>query len=189
MEETEIHIKNMVCPRCVMAVEERLKKAGLHPLSVELGKAVVEGVPSPSTMQALRKELEAIGFSIIDERDTRIVEEIKRALIALVNGDLTQRKLKLSNYLADVCHSDYSTLSKLFSEVNCITIEKYYLTQKIEKVKELLMYNELTLSEIAYKLDYSSTAHLSVQFKSITGMTPTQFKQSKHNLRKSIDQL
>ncbi len=189
MEQTEIYIKNMVCPRCVMAVEERLKKAGLHPLSVELGKAIVEGTPSPEAMQTLRQDLEEIGFTIIDDRDTRIVENIKRAIIELVSGDLTQRKLKLSTYLSEVCHSDYSTLSKLFSEVNCLTIEKYFLMQKIEKVKELLMYNELTLSEIAYRMDYSSTAHLSAQFKSITGMTPTQFKQSKQNLRKNIDQL
>lgn len=189
MKETELYIKNMVCNRCKMFVEERLKQLGFTPVVVELGKAIVAEQLSPEDITRIKESLEAIGFELIDDRSTRIVEQIKTAIIELINHKDGNLKENLSDYLADVCHSDYSALSKLFSEVTCTTIEKYWIAQKIEKVKELLMYNELSLSEIAFKLNYSSTAHLSAQFKAITGMTPTQFKKCKKNLRKPLDQV
>lgn len=189
MKETELYIKNMVCNRCKMFVEERLKQLGYTPVMVELGKAIVAEQLTPEDVAKIKHSLEAIGFELIDDRSTRIVERIKTAIIELINHKDGNLKENLSDYLAGICHSDYSALSKLFSEVTCTTIEKYWIAQKIEKVKELLMYNELSLSEIALKLNYSSTAHLSAQFKAITGMTPTQFKKCKKNLRKPLDQV
>lgn len=189
MKETELYIKNMVCNRCKMFVEQRLKQLGYTPLAVELGKVIVAEQLTAGDIQKIEVALEAIGFELIDDRSTRIVEKIKTTIIELINHDNGNLKENLSDYLSGVCHSDYSALSKLFSEVTCTTIEKYWIAQKIEKVKELLMYDELSLSEIAFKLNYSSTAHLSTQFKSITGMTPTQFKKSKINLRKPLDQV
>lgn len=189
MKGTELYIKNMVCNRCKLFVEERLKQLGFTPVVVELGKAIVSEQLSAEDLSKIKSSLESIGFELIDDRSTRIVEEIKTAIIKLVNQKDGNLKENLSDYLSNVCHSDYSALSKLFSEVTCTTIEKYWLAQKIEKVKELLMYNELNLSEIAFKLNYSSTAHLSAQFKTITGMTPTQFKKCKKNLRKPLDQV
>lgn len=189
MKETVLYIKNMVCNRCKMFVEQRLKQLGFTPMVVELGKVIVAGELSAGDINKIRTALEEIGFELIDDKGTRIVEKIKTTIIQLINRDNGNLKENLSDYLSDVCHSDYSALSKLFSEVTCTTIEKYWIAQKIEKVKELLMYDELSLSEIAFKLNYSSTAHLSSQFKNITGMTPTQFKRCKTNLRKPLDKV
>lgn len=189
MKETVLYIKNMVCNRCKMFVEQRLKQLGFTPMVVELGKVIVAGELSAGDIDKIRTALEEIGFELIDDKGTRIVEKIKTTIIQLINRDNGNLKENLSDYLSDVCHSDYSALSKLFSEVTCTTIEKYWIAQKIEKVKELLMYDELSLSEIAFKLNYSSTAHLSSQFKNITGMTPTQFKRCKTNLRKPLDKV
>lgn len=189
MKETVLYIKNMVCNRCKMFVEQRLKQLGFTPIVVELGKVIVAGELSAGDINKIRTALEEIGFELIDDKGTRIVEKIKTTIIQLINRDNGNLKENLSDYLSDVCHSDYSALSKLFSEVTCTTIEKYWIAQKIEKVKELLMYDELSLSEIAFKLNYSSTAHLSSQFKNITGMTPTQFKRCKTNLRKPLDKV
>lgn len=189
MKQTELYIKNMVCNRCKMYVEQLLKQLGYTPVAVELGKAIIAESLTPEDTSRIKTELEKIGFELIDDRTTRIVEKIKTAIIQLVNQKDGSLKENLSDYLSNVCHSDYSALSKLFSEVTCTTIEKYWIAQKIEKVKELLMYNELSLSEIAFKLNYSSTAHLSAQFKAITGMTPTQFRKSKKNLRKPLDEV
>lgn len=189
MKGTEIYIKNMVCNRCKMFVEQRLKQLGFTPIVVELGKAVVAEQLSSDDLKRIKDEMESVGFDLIDDRSTRTVEKIKTAIIELINHKDGNLKENLSSYLAGVCHSDYSALSKLFSEVMCTTIEKYWIAQKIEKVKELLMYDELSLSEIALKLNYSSTAHLSAQFKAITGMTPTQFKRCKNILRKPLDEV
>ena len=168
-----ILIKNMVCNRCVLVVTEMLKGLHLTPLNVELGKAA----------------LEKYGFEWIDDKRMRIIEQIRTAIIELVHYEDNASKLKLSEYLKEKCHYDYSFLSKLFSEVNGVSIEKYYIAQKVERIKELLIYDELSISEIADLLQYSSVAHLSTQFRNMTGMTPSQFKQLKEHKREPLDEI
>lgn len=189
MQQTTIYIKNMVCNRCIMAVEHVLAEQHLTPLRVELGKAVVEGVLSEEQQSRLRRALEALGFEVLDDRRMQLIEQIRNAIIQLVHYRNNELKQNLSDYLVATCHHDYSSLSKLFSEVTGMTIEKYFIAQKIERVKELLVYDELTLNEIADLLNYSSTAHLSAQFKSVTGMTPSRFKQENRNLRRTLDSI
>lgn len=184
---TTLSIKNMVCPRCIMAVEQVLARLGLTPLHVELGKAVVRETPDEAMLARLRTELEALGFELLDDRRMQLIEQVRNAVIELVHYRDSELRTNLSDYLTARLHHDYSALSKLFSEVTGTTIEKYFIAQKIERVKELLVYDELSLGEIAARLNYSSTAHLSAQFKSVTGMTPTRFKQEKRNLRRTLD--
>ncbi|MEZ2338133.1 helix-turn-helix domain-containing protein [Mucilaginibacter sp. RCC_168] len=183
----KLYIKNMVCNRCKMAVQTELEKAGLEPLSVELGEVALKKSPEAQQLQALEKSLTSLGFELIDNQKSRLIEQIKTEIIKLVHYTDTANPLKLSVLLADHLNHDYSYLSNLFSSVEGTTIEKYYIAQKIEKVKELLIYNELSLSEISYQLGYSSVAHLSAQFKQVTGMTPSQFKRLQKHDRKSID--
>lgn len=187
MHGATFYIKNMVCNRCIMAVEHVLTRLRLTPLHVELGKAVVQEEPSPEVRARLREELEALGFELIDDRRMQLIEQVRTAIVELVHYRDNDLRMNLSDYLTERLHHDYSALSKLFSEVTGTTIEKYFIAQKIERVKELLVYDELSLGEIADKLNYSSTAHLSAQFKSVTGMTPSRFKQEKRNLRRPLD--
>lgn len=189
MPQTTLYIKNMVCNRCIMAVEQVLTGLGLTPLHVELGKAIVREVPDEAGRVRLREALEALGFELLDDRRMQLIEQVRNAVVDLVHYRNSDLRENLSDYLTRRCHTDYSTLSKLFSEVAGTTIEKYFIAQKIERVKELLVYGELSLSEIAALLHYSSTAHLSAQFKSVTGLTPTRFKQEKQNLRRPLDSL
>lgn len=191
---TELYIKNMVCDRCRMAVEQTLRHAGLHPESVELGVArVAEGaevLTKEMYDHILRPRLEALGFELIDDRRQLLIEQIRTGIIEFVhyrNDPNTQTTL--SAYLQDKLHQDYSTLSKLFSEVTATTIERYFIQQRIERAKELLTYNELSVKEIAILLGYSSTAYLSSQFKTVTGMTPSQFKQLRANGRIELDKI
>ena len=176
--ENTLHIKNMVCNRCIMVVKSQLEQLGLHPLSVELGIAVLPDAVSDETYQRVKASLETFG-----------VELIKDAIIELVHYDDNGLKTNLSDYLASKLHRDYSALSKLFSETTNTTIEKYLIAQKIERAKELLMYGELSLNEIADILNYSSVSYLSAQFKHVTGMTPSHFKKIKGNKRKPLDEI
>lgn len=189
-ETHTLHIKNMVCHRCVLAVDHALRSLGLHPLSVELGIAVTAEELTPDIRQRVKEELEALEFELIDNRRMQTVQQMKDLIVTLVHHP-TGRSLRtnLSDYLAHTIGKDYGTLSKLFSEATGTTVEKYVIAQKVERVKELLTYGELTLSEIADQLDYSSTAYLSAQFKSITGLTPTQFKQQKEKRRRPLDEI
>lgn len=189
MDTTTLYIKNMVCDRCIMAVGQTLKDNGLRPLEVELGRATVEGHISTPRREKLQAALRQIGFELLDDRRKRTMEQIKTAIIRLVHYNDNRSHVTLSAYLQDELHQDYSNLSKLFSETASKTIERYYMEQRVERVKELITYNELTLSEIAVKMNYSSVAYLSSQFKSITGMTPTQFKKLQGNKRKGIDKI
>lgn len=189
MASTLLYIKNMVCDRCIMAVEQTLRNNGLEPLEVELGKARVEGNISTEQRDKLRSDLKNIGFELLDDKKLRTIEQIKTAIIQLVHYQDNKSQVNLSTYLQDKLHQDYSSLSKLFSEYAAKTIERYYMEQRIERVKELITYNELSLSQIALKMNYSSVAYLSSQFKSITGMTPTQFKKIQGNKRKSLDEI
>ena len=185
----KIHIKNMVCPRCVMAVRAILENIGLHPIHIGLGEVELEEDDISGIKSQLKHELQSIGFDLLDDKNSKIIERIKNLITELIQTKNNQLKLALSEYLTGEMNHDYSWLSNLFSEVEGITIEKYYIFQKIEKVKELLIYDELSLSEIAYQLNYSSPAYLSSQFKKVTGLTPSHFRNLKENNRKSIDEI
>lgn len=179
----------MVCSRCKMVVKSELEKLGLHPIEVELGEVVILESDIEHVIQALSANLHALGFSIIDDKKSRTIDRIKNLIIDIVQNKNNQIKTNLSDYLTEHLLQDYGSLSMLFSEVEGITIEKYFINQKIEKVKELLVYDEMTLNEIAFLLNYSSVAHLSNQFKKVTGFSPSYFKQLKEKKRSQIEDL
>lgn len=180
----------MVCNRCKAAVSDTLQKAGLHAVSVELGEVKIEDDNIDGTKRdELRQTLESLGFELIDDKRHQTIDKIKSTIINLVHYNDNQSPLNLSEILTEELHQDYSALSKLFPEVEGKTIERYYIEQRIERVKELIRYDELSLTQIAMKMNYSSTAYLSSQFKSVTGMTPTQFKNLKENTRRPLDEI
>lgn len=179
----------MVCGRCKMVVKSELEKLGLHPLSVELGEVELQEENIEHVKMDVLRRLQSMGFDLIDDKRSKTIEGIKALIIDLVHHKNNQISINLSEYLAQQLAQDYSTLSNLFSEVEGITIEKYFIHMKIEKVKELLIYDELTLNEIAILLNYSSVAYLSNQFKKTTGFTPSYFKQLKDKKRKQIEDL
>ncbi|MBS1946277.1 MAG: helix-turn-helix transcriptional regulator [Bacteroidetes bacterium] len=185
----KLYIKNMVCNRCKMVVRSELEKAGLLPLSVDLGEAEIKNRPTKNQLQAFGASLKQLGFELIDDKKSRIIEKIKNEIIKIVHHSGENISINLSDHLSAALHYDYGYLSNLFSEVEGATIEKYFISQRIEKVKELLVYDELSLSEIADKLGYSSVAYLSSQFKKVTGLTPTFYKSMKEHKRKNIEDL
>lgn len=185
----KIYVKNMVCSRCRMIVKQEFEKVGLHPQSVELGEIEMKEKPSKEKLLKLSKGLQSLGFEIIDDKKGRIIEKIKNSIVKQIHHSEDYLSVPLSTHLSDTLHYDYSYLSNLFSEVEGITIEKYFISQKIEKVKELIIYDELSLSEIADKLGYNSVAYLSNQFKKVTGFTPTHYKSLKEHKRKNIEEL
>lgn len=169
----------MVCVRCKMVVKSELEKFGLHYVSVELGEAEITDEITASQREKLAAALKETGLELIEDKKNILVERIKTSIIELVHFTDDQIKVNLSDHLSQKLNHNYTYLANLFSEVKGMTIEKYYLSHKIEKVKELLAYGELNLTEIAWKLHYSSVAHLSNQFRKMTGLTPTQFKNLK----------
>lgn len=180
----------MVCHRCKMAVETTLQQLQLHPVSVALGEVVIEEKSlTANKTEALKATLSELGFELMDDKKSKLMEQIKNFIITSVHYNDEPSNINFSQLLAKHAGHDYSYLSKLFSEVEGITIEQYLIRQKIEKVKELLLYDEMPLSQIAFKLGYSSTAHLSAQFKKTTGFTPTQFKQMGAHSRRSLDDI
>lgn len=185
----KLFIKNMVCPRCIMSVEQILKENSLHTKYVKLGEVELLNDATKGQLQKLSGELEKVGFELLDDQKTRIIEKIKTLLIEKVQDGDIEDHFSIQKFVSKKILKDYSSLSKLFSEVEGITIEQFFLLQKIEKTKEWLTYNELSLSEIALNLGYSSTQHLSSQFKKLTGMTPTAFKSLGVSLRKTIDKV
>jgi YesN/AraC family two-component response regulator len=185
----KLHIKNMVCNRCILVVKSELEKLGLDFLSVELGEVTFQNAISQEDKIEISKQLEAFGFEILDDANSKTIEKIKSILIDLIQNKNNDINITISDYLKEKLHQDYSKLSNLFSEVEDISIEKYLINLKIEKVKELIVYNELTLSEIANLLHYSSSAHLSNQFKKVTGFSPSYFKKMKGSKRTQLDQL
>ncbi|MEZ7711796.1 helix-turn-helix domain-containing protein [Segatella salivae] len=187
--DSVLYIKNMVCDRCKMAVDQVMRNNGLQPISVELGKVVVAHSIDVPLRSQIKKQLETLGFELLDDRKQQLIEQIKTAVIQLVHYHDGMTNTNLSDYLTSKLHSDYSALSKLFSEVTGQTIERYLIEQRIERAKELIRYDELSLTQIAFQLNYSSVAHLSSQFKSATGMTPSQFKALKNNARRSLDEI
>ena len=187
--KTKLHIKNMVCSRCVMMVRSVLQDLGFDVGEIVLGEAVLNQEITEMQKQSIIEAFKPLGFELIDDKRGRIIEKVKNIIIDLVHNQNSSLSVNLSDLLADELHHDYSYLSNLFSEVEGTTIEKFFIAQKIEKVKELLVYDELTLSEIAERLNYSSVAHLSSQFKKVTGLTPSYFKQIKEFKRKPLDEV
>ncbi|MFT5752901.1 MAG: AraC-like DNA-binding protein [Flavobacterium sp.] len=185
----KLYIKNMVCNRCILVVKSKLEKLGLNYLSVELGEATFQDEISKEDKTEISKQLEILGFEILDDVNSKTIEKIKSILIDLIQNKNNDINITISDYLKEKLHQDYSKLSNLFSEVEGISIEKYLINLKVEKIKELIVYNELTLSEIANLLHYSSSAHLSNQFKKVTGFSPSYFKKMKGNKRTQLDQL
>lgn len=179
----------MVCGRCKMVVKSEFEKLGLQTISVELGEVELQNDITEDQKEILLKNLQVLGFDFIDDKKSKTIEKIKTLIVDLVHHKNNELKINLSDYLVENLNQDYSTLSNLFSEIENTTIEKYFINQKIEKVKELLIYNEHSLSEIADLLNYSNVAHLSNQFKKITGFTPTHFKQQKDKNRIQIENL
>ncbi len=182
-----LFVKNMVCNRCIMMVQNELNKLGLKVINIILGELTFEIALSSEDKKKLGDALIPLGFEIIDDKKSRIIEKIKNTIIDLVHQQNNEIKNNLSVVLSVQLHHDYNYLSNLFSEVEGITIEKYFIAQKIEKVKEMLVYDELSLSEIAFLLNYSSVAYLSNQFKKVTGLTPSHFKKIREDRRKPID--
>lgn len=186
---TKIYIKNMVCNRCIMVVEGILQQLGIETVSVTLGEAVLAAEPDKTTLEKLKEALQAVGFELIDDRRSRLIEQIKNVVIELVHHSDHTLKTNLSDYIAERTHHDYGYVSNLFSEIENTTIEKYFIAQKIERVKELLVYDEMNLNEIADAMGYSSVAHLSAQFKKVTGLTPSHYKQIGERKRKPLDEV
>lgn len=184
-----VYIKNMVCGRCIMVVQQTMERLGLTVEKIQLGEVTLARKLTLKEKSELAEALTPLGFEIIDNRKSRIIERIKMTIIELVHHQQDQTKHNLSEVLGEALELDYSYLSSLFSAVEGTTIEKYYIAQKIEKVKELLVYDELTLNEIAEQLNYSSTAYLSNQFKKVTGLTPSHFRQVRTKKRKAIDEV
>lgn len=176
----------MVCIRCKMVVQSELRNLGLHYILVNLGEAEIMENITTEQLNYLSNALKKTGLELMDDKRSILVERIKTTIIELVHYTDDQLKINLSNFLSEKLNHDYTYLANLFSEVKGTTIEQFYLTHKIEKVKELLVYDELTLSEIAYKMHYSSSAHLSNQFKKMTGLTPSHFKSLKNKRRGSL---
>jgi AraC family transcriptional regulator len=175
-----LFIKNMVCQRCVAAVKLEFEKLGLHPTQVTLGEVTLESEIEEKVQAELKNNLTALGFELIDDKKGRLIESIKNLVIQKIHhAERVDLKLNWSDILSDTLRYDYNYLSTLFSSVEGVTLEHYIINQKIERVKELLFYDELTLSEIADRLGYSSVAHLSGQFKKITGLTPSKLKKSR----------
>ena len=180
-------IKNMVCPRCITSVEQILQKHQMPVTYVRLGEVALANEPSRDRLQQFARDLEQAGFALLDDQKTQLIERVKNLLIQKVQSGSVEEHFSVSKYLGETIYKDYSSISKLFSEVEGITIEQFFILQKIEKTKEWLIYNEQSLSQIAFNLGYSSTPHLSNQFKKLTGMTPSQFKQLGALHRKPID--
>ena len=190
MATHRISIKNMVCDRCKRVVAEELQKLGYTVHQVNLGEAEVSAKEGNPDLDQIREMLESNGFELLDDRKTQLIEKVKLAVIELVReAGESDLHINTSDYIAEKLDLDYNYVSSLFSASEGITIEKYLILQRIELVKELLVYDELSLKEIAYKLGYSSVAHLSNQFKKVTGLTPSHFKKIKSDKRKTLDRV
>jgi len=181
----------MVCDRCSLAVSALLKELKIKPVSIELGQVDFgEKNLTPNEIDKLEIELNNLGFKLLDDKKSQLIDKIKTAIIELVHRQDTLSKTKLSDYLKSQINYDYNHISHIFSSIESITIEQYFINQKIERAKELLVYNEFSATEISHQLGYSSLAHLSGQFKKRTGMTPSQFKKLNNlKLRKPLDQV
>jgi len=177
MASETLYIKNMVCNRCIQVVGEELERLGVDVVDIQLGEVKLAQKVSEEQLLLLREVLSHREFKLLEDNNSKLIEQIKTAAINLVHNPEVKINLNVSDYLEQRIGKDYSYLSNLFSSVENVTIEKFIILQKVEKVKELLIYNELTLSEISYELDYSSVQYLSGQFSKVTGMSPSAFKK------------
>lgn len=184
-----LHIKNMVCPRCIAAVQGLLNDLNIDFASVQLGEVVLKEELDEGLRNKFKAGLLNLGFELLESEKSALISRIKSLVIDQVHNREEPLKVNFSTYLSENLQRDYTYLSKLFSSTEGITIEKFITRQKMERVKELLFYNQLTISEIAFQLDYSSAAHLSSKFKSETGMTPTEFKNQKKPGHRNLDSL
>jgi AraC family transcriptional regulator len=185
-----LYIKNMVCDRCILVVRQELDKMQLGYKNIQLGEVELTEQPSNEKINDLNTRLKLLGFELLDDKKSTLVEKIKSSIIHLIHGtEAEELNKKLSVLLSEKLNLDYHYISGLFSSIEGMTIEKYVILQRIEKAKELLMYAELTLSEIADQLGYSSVQHLSQQFKKTTGLTPSHFKSLKKNMRIPLDKV
>ena len=190
-ETQSIYIKNMVCNRCIKVVREEFEKLGLVIKNIQLGEVEILKDNVKLDMQKIDNVLKSNGFELLDNKNSKIIEKVKILIIDMIRKVDSGKDIDInfSEYLAQETGLNYNYLSTLFSSLEGITIEKYIIHQKIEKVKELIVYGELTLSEIAFRLDYSSVQHLSNQFKKITGLTPSYFKSLKSKNRRALDNI
>ena len=190
MPTKTLKIKNMVCPRCIKAVKEELEKLGYKTSIERLGSATIKYSANQLDLNKISTVLNENGFELLVEKNAKLIDELKSLIIDLIYTEkLEEMNITLSDYLSNKLNHDYSHISTLFSSVEGITVEKYFIMQKIERVKELLIYDELSLSEISYKLGYSNVQYLSTQFKKITGMSPSEFKTLRNRARISIDKI
>lgn len=190
MEGNILYIKNMVCQRCIKVVNNILTSQNITYEKIRLGEVVLIDPLKKEQATTVEKALKKEGFELLSNQQSKIISQIKGTLIELIHQkDLTELRENISHYLSEKLHKDYHYLSNLFSASESVTIEQFVIQQKVEKVKELLIYDELTLNDIAYKMNYSSTAHLSAQFKKATGFSPSQFKKLKNHKRRSLDEI
>lgn len=194
--DNKLYIKHMVCSRCIMVVKEQLEKAGLSPMDVKLGEATFDHTLTNEEAAKAKEVLEPLGFGFIDDRKRLLTEQIKQTIISLVHQDSIDSpdggcaaSMNLSDYLSSKLGCDYKYLSTIFSDLENTTIEQFCIAQKIERVKELLIYGEMSLTEIADRMNYSSVAYLSAQFRRITGFSPTEFRKIKGEKRIPIEKI
>ncbi|MCU0346989.1 MAG: AraC family transcriptional regulator [Saprospiraceae bacterium] len=185
----KLFIKYMVSNRCKLAVKDELKKLGLHFVLVELGEVEIMEELTPEQRTQLKADLLLSGLELMDDRKGILIERIKNAIVEMVHHSDETLKTNFSDYLSEKLHYDYTYLANLFSEVQGTTIGQFIIAHKIERIKELITYGELNISEIAWKMNYSSVAHLCNQFKKVTGLTPTHFKQLKDKRRNPIEEI
>ena len=189
MSEIELRVKNMVCNRCVKVIRDELTQNDIKVIDIELGKVKIDSNDADD-LELIKKILTENGFELLEDKKARIVEAVKTHLIELIYQDMLEDfDEKISTYLQKKMGMDYTSISSLFSTVKGVSIEKYFISQKIEKVKELIMYEELNIDQIAYKLGYSSVQHLSAQFKKVTGLSPKHYQKLKDSKRDPIDSI
>lgn len=184
-----LYVKYMVSLRCKIVVEQELEKIGLHCVKVDLGTIQIKEDIGEKQKQELQRNLKKYGLELLDDRRNILIEKIKAVIIEMVHYSEEMPKVNYSDYISEKLGYDYTYLANTFSEVKGVTIQQYIIDHKIERVKELLMYGELNLTEISYKLHYSSVAHLSNQFKKNTGLTPSYFKSLKKKKLKHLEDL
>src|SRR5436190_20074195 len=185
----KLFIKNMVCQRCVMTVESMFTKLNMPFKKISLGEVELESMLTNDELKKIEMDLNKAGFELIETRVNKVIEDVKQAVMEYLILGMDNENLKLSSFITKKIPYDYSYLSDLFSSVEGKTVEQFFILQRIEKVKELLVYDQLSLTEISYQTGFSSVHHLSSQFKKVTGLTPSHFKKIGADKRKSLDDL
>lgn len=185
----KIYIKYMVSQRCKMAVKEELRKLGIRYANIELGEVEVFDNITHKQREALKVSLHNCGLELMDDKRTILIEKVKNIITEMIHSNDELPRINYSDFISDRIHHDYTYLSNIFSQVKGITIQQFIISHKVERIKELISYGELNMTEIAWKMNYSSVAHLSNQFKKITGFSPSHFKQSKNKRRNPIEEI